>query len=41
MYRSWIIDAIYLYVTDQAGAGNTFTKQRYYVYFRLIGVCAE
>lgn len=41
MYRSWIIDAIYLYVTDQAGAGNTFTKQRYYVYFRLIDVCTS
>lgn len=36
MPRAWIIDAIYHYLTDQPGIGNTFTRKRFYTYFRLV-----
>lgn len=41
MPRAWTIDAVYHFVTDQAGVGNAFQHQRFYTLFRLFDRATE
>lgn len=41
MPRAWTIDAVYHFVTDQAGVGNAFQHQRFYTLFRLFDSATE